>query len=311
MFEVTLPVIGVSVDAVALVALGVTVGFVSAFFGIGGGVISVPMLHILFGIPYNFAVGTSPAVIFGTTVSGTLGHRRDQHVDYKLGAYMVIGAVVGVELGTSVVEVLKRAGTIVIASRRIEAVDFVLPLIYAVILTLMGVLFYLESVRRIRELRADPSAPFVAPLSRFIRGALWPPHISLPTSGIERISLWTIVGFGLAQGFVAGLLGVGGGIVLVPVLIYLLGIPTVVAIGTSLFATVFASGIATLSHARKGNCDIVLAVCLLVGSTVGAQIGAFVVRKLRGVQIRRAFAFLACAVAAVVVLKVLVKLGFF
>jgi uncharacterized membrane protein YfcA len=250
-------------------------------------------------------------VIFGTTVSGTLGHRREHHVDHKLGAYMVIGAVVGVELGTSVVEALKHAGTIVIASRRIEAVDFVLPVIYAVILTCMGVLFYRESVRRIRELRADPSAPFVAPLSRFVRGALWPPRISLPASGIGRISLWTILLFGLAEGFVAGLLGIGGGIILVPVLVYLLGVPTAVAIGTSVFEIMFASAIATLSHARKGNCDIVLAVCLLVGSTVGAQIGVFVTRKLRGVQIRRAFAFLACGTAAVVVLKVLAKLGFF
>ncbi len=309
MLEVTLPVVGQSVDVVALVALGVAVGFVSGFFGVGGGVISVPMLHVLFRIDYNFAVGSSLAVIFGTSISATLRHRRMHQVDYKLGGLMVAGVVCGTWLGAGVVELLKRWGTLHFVPRPILAVNFVLPLAYTVCLIFIGVLFYRESVRRKRELRADPSAPFVAPLSRFVRAALSPPRLCLPASGIERVSLWMLLLIGLGGGFVSGLLGVGGGIVQVPAMIYLLGIPTAVAIGTSLFIIIFASGMGTIAHATAGNCDIVLAVCLLVGSTVGAQLGAFVMRKLRGVQIRHAFAFLAYATAALVAFKLLLNLG--
>jgi len=307
--EVTLPVVGMKVSVIALIGLGVAVGFVSAFFGVGGGIISVPMLNILFGIPYNFTVGTSPAVIFGTTISGTLSHRRLAHVDHKLGLFMIAGAMVGVECGARVVEALKHTGNLRIAAHDIQAVNFVLPSVYAVILVVMGILFFRESVRRRRQLRTDPNAPFVAPLSQKVQSALWAPRISLPASGIKQISIWTILIFGLTEGFVAGLLGIGGGIVLVPVFIYLMGVPTAVAIGTSVFEIMFASGLATFSHASKGNCDLVLAACLLVGSTLGAQLGAYVTRKLRGVYIRQAFGILACCTAIVVVVKLLSKLA--
>jgi uncharacterized membrane protein YfcA len=283
--EITLPVLDQPVDIVALVALGVAVGFVSAFFGVGGGVLAVPMLNVVFGVPYHFAVGTSPAVIFGTAISGTLGHRRAQQLDVKLGAFMVVGVLIGVELGAGIVEVLKRTGEIHVAGHPIQAADFVLPLVYACLLVLIAVQFYRESVRRKRELRADPEAPFVAPLSRAVPNALWRPRISLPASGIEQVSIWIILLVGLAGGFVAGLLGIGGGVIFVP------------------------SGIATFSHATKGNCDIVLAVFLLFGSTVGAQLGAWVTRKLRGVHIRYAFAYLAGATAVLVVVKVLFTVG--
>jgi uncharacterized membrane protein YfcA len=307
--EITLPVLDQPVDIVALVALGVAVGFVSAFFGVGGGVLAVPMLNVVFGVPYHFAVGTSPAVIFGTAISGTLGHRRAQQLDVKLGAFMVVGVLIGVELGAGIVEVLKRTGEIHVAGHPIQAADFVLPLVYACLLVLIAVQFYRESVRRKRELRADPEAPFVAPLSRAVPNALWRPRISLPASGIEQVSIWIILLVGLAGGFVAGLLGIGGGVIFVPVFIYLFGMPTAVAVGTSVFVIIFASGIATFSHATKGNCDIVLAVFLLFGSTVGAQLGAWVTRKLRGVHIRYAFAYLAGATAVLVVVKVLFKVG--
>jgi len=309
MLEVTLPVVGQPVDVVALVVLGVAVGFVAGFFGIGGGVIAVPMLHILFRIDYNVAVGSSLAVIFGTSIAATLRHRRMQQVDFKLGGAMVIGVLCGVWLGTAVVELLKRWGRLDFTPRPVLAVNFVLPLVYAAWLVFVGVLFHRESVRRKRVLRADPSAPFEAPLSRRVRDALWGPRLALSASGVGRVSLWTLLLIGLAAGFSAGLLGVGGGIVQVPAMIYLLGVPTAVAVGTSLFMIVFASGMGTLAHAVHGNCDVVLAACLLVGSTAGAQLGAYVTKKVRGVQIRHALAYLAYAMAVVVVLKLLFNLG--
>ena len=309
MLEVTLPVVGQPVDVVALVALGVAVGFAAGFFGIGGGVIAVPMLHILIRVDYNFAVGSSLAVIFGTSIAATLRHRRMQQVDFKLGWAMVAGALCGAWLGTAVVELLKRWGSLHFAPRPVLAVNFVLPLVYVACLVGVGVLLYRESRRRKRELRADPDAPFVAPLSRAVRGALGRPRLTLSASGIGDVSLWTLVLVGLVAGFSAGLLGIGGGIVQVPAMIYLLGVPTAVAIGTSLFMIVFASGMGTLSHAVHGNCDIVLAACLLVGSTVGAQIGAYVTKKLRGVQIRHALAYLAFATAVVVIFELLWRLG--
>jgi len=158
-------------------------------------------------------------------------------------------------------------------------------------------------------LRADPEAPFVAPLSARMRRALWPPRIALPASGIEHVSVWTLLLIGLAAGFSSGLLGIGGGIIAVPAMIYLLGVPTVVAVGTSLFMIVFASAIGTVTHAVSGNCDVVLAACLLVGSTAGSQVGAAITKKLRGVQIRYAFAYLAFATAILVLLKVSMTVG--
>jgi uncharacterized membrane protein YfcA len=123
--------------------------------------------------------------------------------------------------------------------------------------------------------------------------------------------VWVLLLIGLASGFLAGLLGIGGGIVAVPAMIYLLGAPTAVAVGTSLFMIVFASATGTVAHAVNGNCDVVLAACLLVGSAAGAHAGATVTKRLRGVQIRYAFAYLAFAMSVLVLLKVALTIGLF
>lgn len=311
MFEIGLPVVGQSVDAVALVALGVAAGFVVGFFGVGGGVVIVPMLNILFHVDYHFAVGSSLAVIFGTSIAAALRHRQLRQVDARLGVLLMVAAAGGTWLGAAGVEALERLGELRVAGRSILAVNFVLPLVYAVGLIVLGVVFYRESVRRKRELREHPDAPFVAPLSRHVRRALWGPRVALPASGIDRVSVWTLLLIGLAAGFLSGLLGIGGGVIVVPAMIYLLGVPTAVAIGTSLFMIAFASGMGTLAHAVNGNCDVVLAVCLLVGSTVGAQLGAAATRKLRGVQIRHAFSYLVFATAVLVLAKLVVEIGVF
>jgi len=311
MFEVTLPITGDTVNVLALVVLGVAAGLVAGFFGVGGGVLIVPLLHIVFGVDYNFAVGSSLAVIFGTSIAATIRHHKLQQVDFRLGGLLVVSATVAAWLGTAVVEALKGLGTIDIGESRVLAVNFVLPLAYAVLLVLLGILFLRESVQRKRQLRADPDAPFVAPLSATMRRALGPPRIALPASGIEQVSVWVLLLIGLASGFLAGLLGIGGGIVAVPAMIYLLGAPTAVAVGTSLFMIVFASATGTVAHAVNGNCDVVLAACLLVGSAAGAHGGATVTKRLRGVQIRYAFAYLAFAMCVLVLLKVALTIGLF
>ncbi len=318
MLGVELPVAGQSIDLVALVALGVATGFVAGFFGIGGGIIAVPMLHIVFGVHYNYAVGSTLAVIFGTAIAGTLRHRKLKQVDAALGLLMFVGGFGGALLGTWIVQLLKHWGEVQFAPRPILAVNFVLPLVYAAYLVFVGRLFQRESARRKRELRVDPEAPFQASAKKLLQRFRWGPRVSLAASGIEDVSVWVLVLIGFAAGLTAGLLGVGGGIVMVPAMIYILGMPTRVAIGTSLFMIILNTGVGTYFHAtglgffsraEGANCDIVLAACILIGSTVGAQLGAATTRKVRGVQIRHSLAYLAYAVAVVTVLRLAHDLG--
>jgi uncharacterized membrane protein YfcA len=186
MLGVDLPVAGQSVNLIALLLLGLASGFVAGFYGVGGGIITVPMLYIIFRMDSNVAVGSSLAVIFGTSISATIRHHRQRQVDARLGLLMFAGGFVGTWLGAGVVELLKRLGAFTFAPRPILAVNFVIPLVYAVYLVLVGRLFQRETARRRRELRADPDAPFQAPLRGVLDGAAWPPFVSLPASGDRK-----------------------------------------------------------------------------------------------------------------------------
>ncbi|MBN1918954.1 MAG: sulfite exporter TauE/SafE family protein [Verrucomicrobia bacterium] len=320
MLGVDLPVAGQSIDLVALLVLGLASGFVAGFYGVGGGIITVPMLYIVFRVDSNVAVGSSLAVILGTSISATIRHHRLRQVDARLGLLMFAGGFVGTWLGAGLVELLKRLGEFSFAPRAILAVNFVIPLIYGVYLVLVGRTFQRETARRRQELRDNPDAPFRAPLRRVLERLAWRPLVSLPSSGIERVSVWMLALIGVLAGLTAGLLGVGGGIVMVPAMIYILGVPTGIAIGTSLFMIILNSAVGTFFHAsglgffsRTGNsnCDLVLATCLLIGSTLGAQLGAAITKKLHGVQIRRTFAYLAYATAIVTALRLADNLGLF
>jgi hypothetical protein len=279
-----------------LALFGLIIGAMGGFFGVGGGFLMVPMLNAVFGIPYNIAVGSDLGQMTGMATAATVRHVRFGNIDFKLGILMIAGTAAGVEVGASVLEVLKHAGNVAVAGHNVEIMTLVMSLVYAALLVFLGQAMIRESLRTIKrtsgrfDLSAEiPASPVVLKLRTF---KAWP-MVSLPASGIEAISLWVILGIGFVTGFLSGMLGVGGGFIRMPALVYILGCPTVVAVGTDLFEIMFSSGYGVMTHAFKGNVHLVLVLSLLIGTTVGAQLGASYTRKAGGPWVRFGFGCLA------------------
>jgi uncharacterized membrane protein YfcA len=216
---------------------------------------------------------------------------------------MVVGTIVGVEVGAQVIESLKKTGR----------VDQVIGITYVVILLAISAFTAWESLRAIRMIRTDQmdvkDALGITGLAERVHGfKLWP-MISFPASGITSISLWTILGVGFITGVLSGSLGVGGGFIRMPLLVYVVGLPTHVAVGTDLFEIVFSSGFGTLTHALKGNVDILMALVMQTGAAVGAQIGATSTRFFAGPKIRLLFSALPIIGAVMVMIELLTGMG--
>lgn len=279
------PIAGITVNPITLAGIGFLVGVLGGFFGVGGGFIAGPAM-LLLGIPANFVVGTDLAHMTGKSIVAARRHRALGHIDFKLGAFMVGGTLIGVELGARWIEALEAAGT----------VDQVLKTTYVVILLIIAAFTAWESLRAIRMTRAENiKAKDVLGFKGFskqMQGIRIPPYISLPDSGIGSISVWPVVFVGLITGLLAGSLGVGGGFIRMPLLVYLLGVPTHVAIGTDLFEIIISAGYGTLTHALKGNVDIMMALVMQTGAALGAQIGAVSTRFFVGPRIRLVFSAL-------------------
>ena len=305
---VHLPVAGVETSGVLVMLLGLGIGTLAGFFGVGGGFLLTPMLHALFHIPYTVAVGSSLSQMVGLSAAGSIRHAAAGNVDYRLGAVILIGSMTGAEAGAQVMEVLKGASALSILGAQMPAITVVMSLIYAILLTSVGWLVGREAVRAARQPKAatlEPSTGLAAALRHVRLG----PMISLPTSGIPSVSLWVVVGAGLITGFLSGLLGVGGGFLLMPVLIYAIGCPTIVAIGTDLFQIVFTAGYGTLTHAVKGNVDLVLVLLMLMGSAIGANIGATLTRHFDASRVRGGFAALAFVGVVLVIGKLVMAIA--
>jgi hypothetical protein len=287
-----LPIAGVEISSFVLIIIGFCVGVLGGFFGIGGAFIVTPALNI-FGFPMAYAIGTDLAHVMGKSIIATLKHRKMGNVDLRLGVLMFIGTALGVEVGKELVLYLEDIG----------AVGGVVRGIY--ILLLGGVGFYMvfDYFRFNRELDDGVAEKIGTSFSSAVQSINLPPKISLPTSKIKSISIWAIFIIGFITGFLAGFLGVGGGFVRMPALIYTLGVPTTVAIGTDLFEIIFSSGIGTLLYAIEGRVDVVAAMVMLVGASIGAQIGTVATRYVRGMKIRLYFALTIFAGAISVVLK--------
>lgn len=293
-----------------LIFFGLVIGALGGFFGVGGGFLMVPMLNVVFGIPYNIAVGSDLGQMCGMSTAATVRHMRYGNIDFKLGFLMIAGTATGVEVGATILELLKHSGTISVFGRSVDAMTFVMSLLYAALLIFLGQAMIRESLRTVRSLRGVARSADQTPVSptvvRLRTLKLWP-MVSLPASGIESISLWVILGVGFLTGFLSGMLGVGGGFIRMPALVYILGCPTVVAVGTDLFEIVFSSGYGVLTHAFKGNVHLVLILALLIGTTVGAQIGASYTRKAGGPWVRFGFGCLAFVGVIMVAVKLYLK----
>lgn len=292
------PIADVTINPVLLMGVGFLVGILGGFFGVGGGFIAGPMMFWT-GVPMNFVVGTDLAHMTGKSIVAARRHRALGHVDFKLGALMVAGTIPGVELGAQIIERLQAGGNI----------DLVVGITYVVILLGISGFTAWESLRALQMVRTDQidveEAVGFEGLARRIQGVQLPPMIEFPVSGISKISLWMVLGVGFLTGVLAGTLGVGGGFIRMPMLVYILGIPTHVAVGTDLFEIVISAGFGTLTHALKGNVDILMALVMQTGAAIGAQIGATATRFFAGPRIRLAFSTLPVVGAFLVIVRLL------
>jgi uncharacterized membrane protein YfcA len=296
------PIAGVTVNPLFLAGVGFLVGLLGGFFGVGGGFLAGPMMFLV-GVPMNFVVGTDLAHMTGKSIVAARRHRALGHVDIKLGILMVLGTVPGVEVGARIIEGLKASGS----------VDQVVGVAYAVILLVIGVFTAWESLRAMQMVRAErmeaKDALAFRGATRRVHRLRFPPLISLPNSGIESISLWVVLVVGFLTGLLAGVLGVGGGFIRMPMMVYLVGVPTHVAIGTDLFEIVISAGFGTVTHALKGNVDILMALVMQTGAAVGAQVGATATHYFAGPRIRFLFSILPFIGAVLMILKLMGVMG--
>lgn len=290
------PISQIFVSPIALAAIGFVVGVLGGFFGVGGGFLAGPLMFWI-GVPINFVIGTDLAHMTGKSIVAARTHRALGHVDLRLAMLLVIGTIPGVELGAQIIQRLKVIGSI----------DIVVGYSYVVILTSVGVFTAWESLRAIRIRRTDHlgTQEVMGVKSLVYRSRLFriPPMVRLPVSGVEEVSIWAIILVGGVTGLLAGMLGVGGGFLRMPLMIYALGIPTHIAVGTDLFEIAISAGYGTISHALKGNVDILIALTMHTGAAIGAQIGAAATRYFSGPTIRLLFSILPLAAAAIVLLR--------
>lgn len=290
------PISGVTISPIYLIAVGFLVGILGGFFGVGGGFIAGPAL-IWTGMPLNIVVGTDLAHMTGKSIVAARRHRTLGNVDIRLGLVMVAGTVTGIEVGAQFIEALEAIGQ----------VDLVVSLSYVVILLAIGAFTAWESIKAMRIMGKDQDGSedvLAFPgLARRLQALHLPPMIAFPMSGIASISLWVVLGVGFITGIMAGFLGVGGGFIRMPMLVYLIGVPTHVAVGTDLFEIVISAGYGTLTHALKGNVDIMVALVMQTGAAVGAQIGAVSTSYVAGPRIRLAFSTLPLIGALLVLVR--------
>jgi uncharacterized protein len=289
--QIYLPIAEVSVNAFLLLGMGGIVGFMSGLFGVGGGFLITPLLFFI-GIPPAVAVATGANQVVASSVSGVLAQLRRKAVDFQMGGVLLAGGVVGSSLGIWVFQRLSASGQI----------DLFVQLCYVLFLGLVGGLMLQESLRSLwRSSRGGPIRR--SHVHTWVHGL--PFKMKFRASGLY-ISVLPPLAVGALVGFLAAVMGVGGGFIMVPAMIYLLGVPTKVVIGTSLFQIIFVTAFTTVMHAvTSQTVDMLLAVLLILGGVVGAQIGTRVGVKLRADQLRIMLALLVLAVCAKIALDLL------
>jgi hypothetical protein len=293
-FNVYLPIAERDFNALILISIGFSVGVLGGFFGVGGAWVVTPALNI-FGFPMAYAIGTDLAHVFGKSIVATAKHRKMGNVDMKLGFISIIGSVIGVEVGAQTIVWLTGKG-------------FAGPVVrYVYMILLFGLGLYMLYDYATKEKRAAAKAAKAAASAGAVAAAprkAWnlPPMMNFPVSGIT-ISFWTVMGVFFFTGYLSGFLGVGGGFIRMPALIYLIGCPTAIAVGTDLFSVVFAGAYGCWTYGVKGAVEIMAAIYMLVGASIGAQIGVTAVKYVRGYGIRLLFAIMVILAGVSVALK--------
>jgi uncharacterized protein len=284
--DIYLPIAEMSVNLFLLLGIGGVVGFLSGVFGVGGGFLMTPLLMFI-GIPPAVAVGTQASQILASSLSGVMAQMRRGNVDFRMGMVLVAGGLVGALLGVWLFGLLRRLGHI----------DLAISLAYVLFLGTVGILMLIESAAAWFKVRRRGGAGFTKrhrhlwlhglPLKmRFHRSRLY-------------ISALMPLGLGVIAGILVAIMGVGGGFLMVPAMIYLIGMPTQVVVGTSLLQITFVTAVTTFLHALNNQTvDVILALALIVGGVLGAQLGSNAGARLRGDQLRILLALLVLAVGA-------------
>ncbi|WP_289042640.1 sulfite exporter TauE/SafE family protein [uncultured Aliiroseovarius sp.] len=291
--QIYLPIAEVSVNAFLLLGLGGIVGILSGMFGVGGGFLITPLLFFI-GIPPAVAVATGANQIVASSFSAVLAHLKRKTVDLRMGGVLLIGGLIGAAFGVQLFNTLKEIGQ----------VDLLVKLSYVLFLGIVGFLMFVESLNALMRTRGGKSVPVR-------RKHLWvhnlPFKVKFRTSGLY-ISVIPPILVGVLVGVLAAIMGVGGGFIMVPAMIYLLGMPTKVVVGTSLFQIIFVTAFTTLLHATTNfTVDMGLAVLLLIGGVVGAQVGTRIGLKLKAEQLRVLLALLVLVVCGKLGLDLLIQ----
>lgn len=286
LFHLYLPIAGNSVNILLILALGGGVGLLSGLFGVGGGFLMTPLL-IMIGIPPTVAAATDSNQIVGASTSGTLAHFRLGNVDFKMGFLLLIGGILGGTVGVQIIKVLRAMGN----------ANFLIQMCYVVMLGVIGAYMFAESLQALRKARKDTPPPEAGKESLYSRIVnKLPLQTDFERSGV-RLSMLLPLILGGFVGILAAIMGVGGGFIMVPIMVYLLRMPMHVVVGTSLFQILFTCADVTIMQSWQNHTvDFVLALLLLIGSSIGAQVGAKLGRKLRGDQLK---ILLACIVLVV------------
>jgi hypothetical protein len=296
------PISGADISPIYLVTVGFVIGILGGFFGVGGSFIAGPALRLV-GLDWNFAVGTDLAHIVGKSVVAAKRHRALGNVDLRLGLIMAIGTIAGAEAGAQLIQMLKRAGN----------VNLVVSIVSIVVYVSISTFMLWESRKTLRSQRRElPKVKIKGPSAKEDKSAFGPatraiqrlkiwPMIALPTSGIKAISLWIVLAVAFVGGLFSGFLGGGAGYIRMPSMVYVIGIPTHLAVGTDLFEIIISASYGTFTHAVKGNVDILIALVMHTGAAIGAQIGAISTQYFAGPKIRLAFVPLPLIGAAIVI----------
>jgi uncharacterized membrane protein YfcA len=300
-FQIYLPIAGNSVSLLLLLGLGGIVGLLSGLFGVGGGFLLTPLL-IMIGIPPTVAAASDSNQIVAAASSGSLAHSRSGNVDFKMGLLLLLGGLVGGTAGVQVIKLLLATGQ----------AGFAIRLTYVVMLAFVGAYMFFDSLRGLRlararapQVREEEAARRPSFYARVVQAL--PYKMSFERSGV-RISVLMPLGLGVMVGVLAAIMGVGGGFIMVPVMVYLLRMPMHVVVGTSLFQILFTCvNVTVLQAYLNHNVDFLLALTLLVGSTSGAQVGARLSKRLKADQLKIMMAGIILVVMVVMVLGLVMR----
>ena len=292
--QIYLPIAEVSVNGLGLLVIGTMVGLLSGMFGVGGGFILTPLLFFI-GIPPAVAVASAANQIAGSSFSAFLAHWQRRTVDFRMGAVLLVGGVLGSASGVQIFEALRQKGQF----------ELVVSLLYVLMLGTIGGLMLMESVRTLRR-RNDPNAVLITRRRHTWAHGL-PLKMRFRTSNLYVSAIPPFV-IGLVVGILAAIMGVGGGFIMVPAMIYLIGMPTKVVVGTSVFQFLFVTGFTAVLHAvQSGSVDVLLALILLVGGVIGAQLGVGLAARLRAEQLRIGLALLVVGVCLKLAADLVIK----